>query len=185
MLLFVLTHAHSASCPHSMSQWSKRVVWMQAHYRDHGKMEYARSVLTLHNMAYQGRGPFDELHHFEIPDAYRGHFFLDDPVGGEHMNIMKAGIITASRVVAVSAGCVPVCLVPDISVKILPVSCCSSSDRIVYATQPQHALCARAVLVAEAPAAARCELGMYVSSCGIEFTKFCLKKQMHMHWQRK
>jgi len=77
---------------------------MQAHYRDHGKMTYARSVLTLHNMAYQGRGPFDELENFEIPEDYRSHFFLDDPVGGEHMNIMKAGIITASRVVAVSGG---------------------------------------------------------------------------------
>jgi starch synthase len=77
---------------------------MQAHYRDHGKMTYARSVLTLHNMAYQGRGPFAELEHFEIPDNYQDAFFLDDPVGGEHMNIMKAGIITASRVVAVSAG---------------------------------------------------------------------------------
>lgn len=55
-------------------------------------------------MAYQGRGPFDELENFEIPEDYRSHFFLDDPVGGEHMNIMKAGIITASRVVAVSGG---------------------------------------------------------------------------------
>lgn len=67
-------------------------------------MTYARSVLTLHNMAYQGRGPFAELSNFEIPDHYASTFFLDDPVGGEHMNIMKAGIITASRVVAVSAG---------------------------------------------------------------------------------
>lgn len=77
---------------------------MQAHYRDHGKMTFARSVFTIHNMAYQGRAPFAELEHFEIPDGYRSHFFLDDPVGGEHMNIMKAAIINASRVVAVSAG---------------------------------------------------------------------------------
>jgi starch synthase len=77
---------------------------LQAHYRDHGKMTYARSVLTIHNMAYQGRGPFDELNNFEIPDNYRDHFFLDDPVGGEHMNILKAAIITASRIVAVSGG---------------------------------------------------------------------------------
>ena len=67
-------------------------------------MTYARSVLTLHNMAYQGRGPFAELDEFEVPDNYRDTFFLDDPVGGEHMNILKAGIITASRVVAVSEG---------------------------------------------------------------------------------
>ena len=79
-------------------------ICMQAHYRDHGKMTYARSVLTIHNMAYQGCGPFDELDNFEIPDNYRDHFFLDDPVGGEHMNILKAAIITASRIVAVSGG---------------------------------------------------------------------------------
>lgn len=67
-------------------------------------MTYARSVLTIHNMAYQGRGPFDELEKFEIPEQYRDAFFLDDPVGGEHMNILKAAIITASRIVAVSGG---------------------------------------------------------------------------------
>jgi starch synthase len=67
-------------------------------------MTYARSVLTIHNMAYQGRAPFAELDNFEIPEHYKSHFFLDDPVGGEHMNIMKAGIITASRVIAVSGG---------------------------------------------------------------------------------
>lgn len=77
---------------------------MQAHYRDYGKMTYARSVFTIHNMAYQGRGPFAELANFEVPDRYASAFYLDDPVGGEHMNIMKAGIITASRVVAVSGG---------------------------------------------------------------------------------
>ena len=81
-----------------------RTCRVQAHYRDHGKMTFARSVLTLHNMAYQGRGPFAELSQFEIPDHFANTFFLDDPVGGEHMNIMKAGIIAASRVVAVSAG---------------------------------------------------------------------------------
>ena len=45
-----------------------------------------------------------ELHDLEIPDHYREVFRLDDPVGGEHMNIMKAGIMTASRVIAVSSG---------------------------------------------------------------------------------
>ena len=29
----------------------------QAHYRDYGKMTYARSVMVIHNMAHQGRGP--------------------------------------------------------------------------------------------------------------------------------
>ena len=46
----------------------------------------------------------EELDNLEIPDNYRELFRLDDPMGGEHMNIMKAGIITAHRMVAVSHG---------------------------------------------------------------------------------
>lgn len=67
-------------------------------------MEYTRSTLVLHNIAYQGRGPFAELDHFEIPEEYKDTFFLDDPVGGEHMNILKAAIIHCHRIVAVSHG---------------------------------------------------------------------------------
>ena len=76
----------------------------QAHYRDHGQMTYARSLLVIHNIAHQGRGPMAELSQMEVPASYREMFRLDDPIGGEHMNIMKAGIITAHRVVAVSHG---------------------------------------------------------------------------------
>lgn len=50
-----------------------------------------------------------ELAPFEVPASYKELFRLDDPIGGEHMNIMKAGIITAHRVVAVSHGCGPTC----------------------------------------------------------------------------
>ena len=39
-----------------------------------------------------------------MPSHYRECFRLDDPIGGEHMNIMKAGLITAHRIVAVSHG---------------------------------------------------------------------------------
>jgi len=77
---------------------------IQAHYRDHGQMTYARSLLVIHNIAHQGRGPMAELSQMEVPASYREMFRLDDPIGGEHMNIMKAGIITAHRVVAVSHG---------------------------------------------------------------------------------
>lgn len=62
---------------------------MQAHYRDYGKMEYARSVFVIHNIAHQGRGPMSEVGQLELGGAYPELFRLDDPVGGEHMNIMK------------------------------------------------------------------------------------------------
>lgn len=43
---------------------------LQAHYRDHGKMQFARSLLVLHNMAHQGRGPVEDLRLLEVPDKY-------------------------------------------------------------------------------------------------------------------
>lgn len=93
-LVYIANDWHTALLP----------VYLQAHYRDHGQMMYARSLLVIHNIAHQGRGPMAELSQMEIPASYKEMFRLDDPIGGEHMNIMKAGIITAHRVVAVSHG---------------------------------------------------------------------------------
>ena len=77
---------------------------MQAHYREHSKLTYARSVFVIHNMAHQGRGPMAELPPLEIPAHHTEAFRLYDPIGGEHMNIMKAGLQSAHRIVAVSHG---------------------------------------------------------------------------------
>lgn len=76
----------------------------QAHYRDYGKMTYARCAFVIHNMAHQGRGPFVESEHLELNEEYRERFRLYDPIGGEHMNVMKAGLECAHRLVAVSNG---------------------------------------------------------------------------------
>ena len=76
----------------------------QVHYRDHNKLTYARSVFVIHNIAHQGRGPMDEVNPMEIPGHHHDLFRLYDPIGGEHMNIMKAAFITAHRIVAVSHG---------------------------------------------------------------------------------
>lgn len=84
----------------------------QAHYRDYGKMTYARCVFVIHNMAHQGRGPFDESVQLELNDEYRERFRLYDPVGGEHMNVMKAGLECAHRLVAVSHGYAWECQTP-------------------------------------------------------------------------
>ena len=39
---------------------------LQAHYRDYNQMTYARSVLVIHNMAHQGRGPMADLAFLEV-----------------------------------------------------------------------------------------------------------------------
>lgn len=93
-LVYIANDWHTALLP----------VYLQAHYRDYGQMTYARSLLVIHNIAHQGRGPLAELANMEVPSQYTHMFQLDDPIGGEHMNIMKAGIMTAHRVVAVSHG---------------------------------------------------------------------------------
>ena len=40
----------------------------------------------------------------QVPPQYADLFFLDDPIGGIHMNVFKAGAILAHRIVAVSHG---------------------------------------------------------------------------------
>ncbi len=43
---------------------------LQAHYRDYGKMTYARSVFIIHNIAHQGRGPLAELSGLEVSSKH-------------------------------------------------------------------------------------------------------------------
>ena len=52
----------------------------QAHYRDYGKMTYARSVFVVHNIAHQGRGPAGGAGPLEVPG--RVHALL--PPGRPH-----------------------------------------------------------------------------------------------------
>eukprot|EP00898_Chlorokybus_atmophyticus_P003706 jgi/Chlat1/4336/Chrsp29S04501 len=93
-LIFIANDWHTALLP----------VYLQAYYRDHGLFYYARAVLIIHNIAHQGRGPMAEFERLGLPEHYRGHFYLDDPFGGVHMNIFMAGLISAHRIVAVSHG---------------------------------------------------------------------------------
>lgn len=67
-------------------------------------MQYTRSVLVIHNIAHQGRGPVDEFPFTDLPEHYLEHFKLYDPVGGEHANYFAAGLKMADQVVAVSRG---------------------------------------------------------------------------------
>ncbi|KAI7844784.1 hypothetical protein COHA_001664 [Chlorella ohadii] len=91
--LFVANDFHAALVP----------VYLQAHYRDHGQMLYARSLLVVHNLAHQGRGPPEELGMLDLPDDYYKLFSLRDAHSGSWMmNVLKAGAIASHRIVAVS-----------------------------------------------------------------------------------
>ncbi|KAK1266425.1 hypothetical protein QJS04_geneDACA000593 [Acorus gramineus] len=93
-LVFIANDWHTALLP----------VYLKAYYRDNGLMKYTRSVLVIHNIAHQGRGPVEDFSIVDLPDHYLDLFKLYDPVGGEHFNIFAAGLKTADRVVTVSHG---------------------------------------------------------------------------------
>ncbi|CAL9072789.1 unnamed protein product [Musa textilis] len=93
-LVFIANDWHTSLLP----------VYLKAYYRDMGLMKYARSLLVIHNIAYQGRGPVDDFSLVDLPDHYLDLFKFYDPVGGEHFNIFAAGLKTADRVVTVSHG---------------------------------------------------------------------------------
>ncbi|KAL3629378.1 Sucrose synthase [Castilleja foliolosa] len=91
-LVFVANDWHTALLP----------VYLKAYYRDNGLMNYARSVLVIHNVAHQGRGPMDDFSYVDLPPHYSDLFKLYDPIGGEHFNIFSAGLKAADRIVTVS-----------------------------------------------------------------------------------
>ncbi|KAI3799141.1 hypothetical protein L1987_34431 [Smallanthus sonchifolius] len=93
-LVFIANDWHTALLP----------VYLKAYYHEHGLMQYARSVLVVHNIAHQGRGPVDDFSYVDLSPNYLDLFKMYDPVGGEHFNIFAAGIKTAYRIVTVSRG---------------------------------------------------------------------------------
>ncbi|KAJ1399695.1 Starch synthase, catalytic domain [Sesbania bispinosa] len=93
-LVFIANDWHTALLP----------VYLKAYYRDNGLMKYTRSVLVIHNIAHQGRGPVDDFNYVDLPEHYIDLFKLYDPVGGDHFNIFAAGLKTADRIVTVSHG---------------------------------------------------------------------------------
>ncbi|KAM0022605.1 putative starch synthase [Helianthus debilis subsp. tardiflorus] len=93
-LVFIANDWHTALLP----------VYLKAYYHEHGLMQYARSVLVIHNIAHQGRGPVDDFSYVDLPPHYLDLFRMYDPIGGEHFNIFAAGLKSAYQIVTVSHG---------------------------------------------------------------------------------
>ncbi|CAB3683828.1 MULTISPECIES: glycogen synthase GlgA [Achromobacter] len=66
--------------------------------RDAGLTD-VKSILTIHNMAFQGQFPLEDAAAYGIPPAYRGEHAV---VAWDKLNFMKAGIAHADRVTTVS-----------------------------------------------------------------------------------
>ncbi|TYI08683.1 hypothetical protein ES332_A09G017100v1 [Gossypium tomentosum] len=93
-LVFIANDWHTALLP----------VYLKAYYRDNGLMSFTRSVLVIHNIAHQGRGPVEDFSYVDLPEHYMDLFKLYDLIGGDHFNIFAAGLKTADQVVTVSHG---------------------------------------------------------------------------------
>ncbi|XP_064936244.1 soluble starch synthase 2-2, chloroplastic/amyloplastic-like [Musa acuminata AAA Group] len=93
-LIFIANDWHTSLLP----------VYLKACYRDNGLMKYARSILVIHNISHQGRGPVEDFFHVDLPDQHMDLFKLYEPMGGDHFNIFAAGLKTADRVITVSRG---------------------------------------------------------------------------------
>eukprot|EP00241_Pyramimonas_parkeae_P001063 CAMPEP_0114241654 /NCGR_PEP_ID=MMETSP0058-20121206/9744_1 /TAXON_ID=36894 /ORGANISM="Pyramimonas parkeae, CCMP726" /LENGTH=583 /DNA_ID=CAMNT_0001354187 /DNA_START=399 /DNA_END=2150 /DNA_ORIENTATION=+ len=77
---------------------------LQACYRIHGKMLGCRAVMVVHDVARQGRGPMlVGMEQMGVPQEFINTLRMDDG-SGEHMNMLKAGLMAADRWVAVSRG---------------------------------------------------------------------------------
>nr|DAD27656.1 TPA_asm: hypothetical protein HUJ06_029124 [Nelumbo nucifera] len=58
-------------------------------------------ILVIHNIAHRGRGAVRDFCYVDLPQNY---FKLYDPGGGEHFNVLTAGLRAADRVVTASHG---------------------------------------------------------------------------------
>nr|GEU93839.1 granule-bound starch synthase 2, chloroplastic/amyloplastic [Tanacetum cinerariifolium] len=90
-LVFIANDWHTALLP----------VYLKAYYHEHGYMKYARSVLVIHNIDHQGRVPLNEDFYVDLPQDYLDKFKTNDPVDGDHYNILAAGLKTAHGIVTV------------------------------------------------------------------------------------
>jgi starch synthase len=61
----------------------------------------------------QGHGPVSDYAKLGLPDHYTDRFHLLDPIGGDHMNVFMAGLITAHQIVTISHGYGGGCQTPE------------------------------------------------------------------------
>ncbi|XP_022774041.1 granule-bound starch synthase 2, chloroplastic/amyloplastic-like [Durio zibethinus] len=57
-------------------------VYLKAYYRHNGFMYFTRSIIVIHNIAHQGRGPVEDFYYVDLPEHFMDLFKLYDPIGG-------------------------------------------------------------------------------------------------------
>ncbi|ATX81651.1 glycogen synthase (ADP-glucose) [Mariprofundus ferrinatatus] len=74
-------------------------VLLKTQYQHHATIAHAKTVYTIHNLAYQGNFSPDWIHRLGIPSH---HYHADDFEFHNQINCMKAGIASADAVTTVS-----------------------------------------------------------------------------------
>ncbi|CAA7402504.1 unnamed protein product [Spirodela intermedia] len=100
--LFLVNDWHAALVP----------VLLSAKYRPYGVYKDARSILAIHNLAHQGVEPDTTFPNLGLPSEWYGALEWVYPTWsrahaldpGKAVNILKAAIVTADRIVTVSQG---------------------------------------------------------------------------------
>lgn len=95
-VVFVANDWHAALLP----------CYLKSVYQPLGIYKSAKVAFCIHNIAYQGRFAFADFALLNLPDQFKSSFDFTDgydkPVKGRKINLMKAGILEAHRVVTVS-----------------------------------------------------------------------------------
>jgi starch synthase len=74
-------------------------VFLRTHYADDPRFERTRSVLTVHNLAYQGWSPPEILTELHLSESLLDHHFLECH---GMVNFLKGGIVFADQITTVS-----------------------------------------------------------------------------------
>ncbi|HDS30923.1 MAG TPA: glycogen synthase, partial [Firmicutes bacterium] len=76
-------------------QASMAIVYLKTHYQRDSFFENTKSVLTIHNLGYQGRFPSDQFQAVDLPWDY---FTPDTLEYFGQVNVLKGGIIFADQI---------------------------------------------------------------------------------------
>ncbi|GAV19133.1 starch synthase [Mariprofundus micogutta] len=83
---------------------------LKTQYQHHANIAQAKTVYTIHNLAYQGNFPAEWIHRLGIPSH---HFHPNDYEFHGQINCMKAGITSANAITTVSPSYAEEILTPE------------------------------------------------------------------------
>ena len=76
-------------------------VYLKTHFKDDNFYKKTKTILTIHNLAYQGMFPSEEFSYLELDDSL---FSVDGFEFYTKINFLKAGVIFADSITTVSQG---------------------------------------------------------------------------------